>query len=411
MMDEISNHVGFEQLADYAEERLAAADLSVAADHLSACVSCQADLRWLLATTAAFGPATWQAPPLAARARVRRAFREGHRQPQPKFDFVALFQRALSTLRGGLAGESLRPAFVAAATALVMLVVIFSLRGRQPVAPAHAAVTSLVSGDVQIKAAESESWKPVIAQAASPAEPLYLYSGDQIFTASGSSLQVAFFDHSVTLLDESTELAVRQLEQHASEYEVALFQRRGRTAVSVQPGPGDSVDFQIETPVALVRVTGTRFEVTVGEDGTTEVAVQEGTVVVSSGSASTEVHQGEVVVVRPGAAPATVVPTAIPLNVAPTRAATPAPPSNRPSAKDKEKKEGPAAAPQSGSTPGTRQDGERAQPTRKAMPEQAQPHPTKKPLPTHVPPPAQGSPPGQEKRPNLDRQPEPAQRP
>lgn len=412
MMDEKSNHVGLEQLADYAEQRLAAADVAQVAGHLSACSYCQAELRWVLSTTVALVPDTWQSPPLVARAKVRRAFREGQRQQQPWLDFVALWRRALNALGARLAGQPFRPALVVAATVLVLVITFVSLFGRQSVAPGQAVVTSLIRGDVQFRAAESESWQPVALQVGSPRQPFYLYTGDQVLTGANSSLQLAFFDNSITLLDEATELTVRQIERRDGEYGVSLFQRRGRTEVSVQPAPGDAIDFQIETPLALVRVTGTQFVVSVGEDGTTEVAVHDGTVVVSTESASIEVHAGEVVVVEPGGPPATREPTATPAKPAPTDVSPAAPPSDRSPAADKVTKEVPEALPQADHTPGTRQDGDRGNPTRKPMPEQAQPHPTKKPLPTQVPPPAQGSPPGQEKRPNLDKLPDrPVQRP
>src|SRR5690606_2176591 len=110
--------------------------------------------------------------------------------------------------------------------------------------------------------------------------------------------------------------------------------RRGRLEVNVEPEEGQTINFQIETPTAVIQVTGTRFVVTVSADGTTGVEVQEGTVRVTSETVMTQVSAGEAVTVRPGAPPATVTPTYPPPASTDTPTALPilpAPPTRRPS--------------------------------------------------------------------------------
>src|SRR5690606_4953669 len=78
MTDERSNHLWLEQLADYAEGRLDPAGVERVQKHLSECLDCQEEWRWLSATIAVLAAEPWQAPSEDARTAVSRAFKEAH---------------------------------------------------------------------------------------------------------------------------------------------------------------------------------------------------------------------------------------------------------------------------------------------------------------------------------------------
>jgi hypothetical protein len=151
---------------------------------------------------------------------------------------------------------------------LVLFMVIYSYQQWQGAGPAEAAVPSLVRGEVQVKLAEAEPWQAVSDEDGAPPKPFYLPAGTEVHTGEDSSLLLTFFKRSTARLGAGTEVVLQELRRHARDNAVALLQRRGRVAVSVEPERGGSVDFQIETPSALIRVTGTQFVVTVRGDGT-----------------------------------------------------------------------------------------------------------------------------------------------
>jgi hypothetical protein len=340
MSDERSNHLWLEQLADFAEGRLAPADVERAQEHLSGCPVCQEELRWLLAMTAALAAGPWQEPPAAARSAVSRAFREAHQSVPMQSPAVerpaaaragadaGLWQQAWRALRDTLPQRAFQPALLLTLAVLVLFISIYTIQQRQGVSQAETAIPSLVRGDVQVKLAEAEPWQAVETRDGSPPTPFYLHAGAQVATGDDSSLRLTFFEHSETELGEATNVVVEEVQRVDDQDTVALVHRRGRLVVNVEPERGQSINFQIETPTALIQVTGTRFVVTVSADGTTGVEVQEGTVRVTSETVVAEVSAGEAVTVRPGEPPATVTPTLIPQPPTSTPSPTSAPPAN-----------------------------------------------------------------------------------
>jgi hypothetical protein len=397
MMDERSNHLGLEQLADYADRRLQPSAASQVGEHLAGCRRCQIELDSFLAIKAALAADTWQTPPLVARARARRAYRESRGMParQSPLSRVAgwrsLWQQGWGAFVGSRPGTAFRPALVVAVALLIFVISFVSLRQWQATGPPEVAVASLVQGDVQVKPADAVQWQPIHAPDSPAATRTVSFQpGDVLRTGDNSSLTLTFFENSSTYLDEAGEITLREMQGDGRDYAVTLVQAQGRIEVSVVPEPGQVIDFRVETPSAVVEVAGTQFEVFVRADGTTEVAVHEGTVVVSGATVSTRLAAGERLIVSPGLPPVTpALPTAEPSLTATSTPATPAPATL----------EAPETAPEERASPTARPDPSDNRPTRRPLPTQVPPLPTKKPLPTQVPPPAEGIPPGQEIRP------------
>jgi anti-sigma factor RsiW len=449
-MDERSDHPGFEQLADYTDRRLQPLAVLQVSNHLAGCTRCQTEVDWLAATTAALAPDLWQEPSLDARAQARRLFRQAMvssrarstAKQRPAYGvsgWQLLWQQAVDSLGGSRPRPALRPALAVALAVLILFITVFSIRQWQRPGQPETAVASLIYGDVEIR--RGNTWQPLAPSGASPTgQAVDLRSGDNVRTGAASGLALNFFEHSTITLGERTEIGVQQLTQQDRDFEVYLYQQVGRLEASVQPAAGDNVDFRVETPAVLIRVTGTRFIVVVAADGTTEVSVQEGTVSVTGASVSTTVGASQMVIAAPGQPPVTR--TATPgatgtaeaatataeatLSPTPTATVTPRPtrtPRATPTVPGTT-----ATAPAGGSsgniptptlqsTPsGQNVPGPTATPpslppptwpppTEEAPPE---PEPTKKPLPTQaappahgtLPPPSQGTPPGQTTPPN-----------
>lgn len=398
-MDERSNHLGLEQLADYADRRLQPSAASHVGEHLASCRRCQTELDSLLAIKAALAADTWQTPPLVARARARRVYRESRGMParQSPLSRVAewrlLWQQGWGAFVGSRPGTAFRPALVVAVAVLIFVISFVSLRQWQATGPPEVAVASLVQGDVQVKPADTAQWQPIhTPEGEAATRPVSFQPGDVLRTGDNSSLTLTFFENSSTYLDEAGEITLREMQGDGRDYAVTLVQAQGRIEVSVVPEPGQAIDFRVETPSAVVEVAGTQFEVFVSADGTTEVAVHEGAVVVSGATVSTRLTGGERLIVSPGLPPVTPAP-ALP-TAEPSITPTSTPPFPAP-----ETLEAPETAPEERASPTARPDPRDNRPTRKPLPTQVPPLPTKKPLPTQVPPPAQGLPPGQEIRP------------
>jgi hypothetical protein len=322
-------------------------------------------------------------------------------QHATRFDLRVFWRRASPFRQRTPVVQWLRPALVVCVTLVIFAIGYVAFRAAQT-DKAVPAVTSLVSGDVRVGSVES----PVRRSARAPGETAQsgtLEAGDTVLTGANSSLKITFFDHSTAFVGAETEVAVQKLNRRSRDYRIVLAQQRGRISVNVEAARGDSVDFSIETPSALVQVTGTRFTVVVGDDGSTEVVVEAGMVLVTAAATSRTVAAGERILIRywgapegGGAIPVPPVPEA-----QPTAGVTrPAPAVE----KERERPPKPERPAQADESPGNRH-GAHSQPTRRPAPEQAPPQPTKKPLPTHVPPPTKGQPPGLEHRPNLENHP------
>ena len=179
MIDERSNHLWLEQLADFAEGRLDPAEVERVQQHLAGCPDCQEEWRWLSATITVLAAEPWQAPSEDARAAVSRAFREAH-QPvavqRPVAERhagadVGLWQQVWQALRDTLPQRAFQPALLLTLTMLVLFISIYTIQQRQGMSQVETAIPSLVRGDVQVKLAEAEPWQAVETRDGVPPTP------------------------------------------------------------------------------------------------------------------------------------------------------------------------------------------------------------------------------------------------
>lgn len=114
-----------------------------------------------------------------------------------------------------------------------------------------------VSGLVEAApSAESEDWHFVSAD-----EPLQ--AGQRIRTYADSTVTLAYYEGSRTLVGPNSDLVVQALSGSGNELQVLLSQNSGLTSNSVVPLRGNGSYFHIDTPSGQVRVQGTSFNVDV----------------------------------------------------------------------------------------------------------------------------------------------------
>jgi ferric-dicitrate binding protein FerR (iron transport regulator) len=162
---------------------------------------------------------------------------------------------------------------------------------------AHTGRLDQVEGSVDVLPAGSDAWRPASASERVPA-------GSRIRTGPGSAAVLVFFDGSTTDLEAETEIAVIEMSSpRGNDRVVLLEQTLGQTYSRVQQSPDHESRFEIETPTTLVAVRGTEFSTAVEMDGTTHVAVTEGTVEVTAQETTVVVLVGQKTAVRPGQIP------------------------------------------------------------------------------------------------------------
>ena len=120
-------------------------------------------------------------------------------------------------------------------------------------------------------------------------------AGDRIRTGPFSFATLRFFDGSTTDLEAETDITVAQMfsRRDSSGKVIVLHQWMGRTYNSVESLTDMASRFQVETPVAVMAVRGTEFEIVVGVSGATRVAVVKGGVDVTTQETTVAVLAGE----------------------------------------------------------------------------------------------------------------------
>ncbi len=157
---------------------------------------------------------------------------------------------------------------------------------------AQAATLIQVEGTVEIMPVGGDTWRPVLVGE-------WVKEGDRVRTHSLSAATLLFFDKSTTDMEANTEVAVTQISpQHSDDRVIVLYQALGQTYSRVQQSSDSASRFEIETPTAVTAVRGTAFALTVEADGTTRVAVAEGTVDVTTQGSTVAVHAGQETTVR-----------------------------------------------------------------------------------------------------------------
>jgi hypothetical protein len=190
---------------------------------------------------------------------------------------------------------------LAAALALVLLAIgglfLLTWPGAGVEEVAHTGRLDQVEGSVDVWPAGSDAWRPASASERVPA-------GSRIRTGPRSAAVLVFFDGSTTELEAETEIAVIEMSSPRGNNRVILLEQAlGQTYSRVQQSPDHESRFEIETPTTLVAVRGTEFSTAVEMNGTTHVAVTEGTVEVTAQETTVVVLVGQKTAVHPGQIP------------------------------------------------------------------------------------------------------------
>jgi len=278
-MNENPVHISFEELADYAEGQLPAAEAVRVAAHLATnCPVCQANLDWLRQTTTLLQNDDWEGAPSASKTAVFAAYRDAY----PKSSWLARW-RQRPTRRW-------QPAFALAALA-VLIIVSVVIWQRQKASASPFITLSQVNETVEIQS--DDAWQTAVADST-------IQVDDQLRTGPDSSALLTFSDGSTTRLNASTEIEITQasFEPQSQMRQVMFYQAIGQTYNQVEPASADST-FEIYTPAAVIAVLGTQFTVTVSIEGVTQVAVAEGQVQVTVQGETTLVSAGRTFTIDP----------------------------------------------------------------------------------------------------------------
>ena len=100
-------------------------------------------------------------------------------------------------------------------------------------------------------------------------------------TGPGGSIHILFLDATNFWLGASSSMVLDRFIDDPDEGNEALLVRLGTGVFRIISGKLRKTAFRVETPVATIGIRGTDFEVTVANDGSTTVSVNQGTVEVS----------------------------------------------------------------------------------------------------------------------------------
>jgi len=176
-----------------------------------------------------------------------------------------------------------------------------------PPAMASPCTLSILSGEVELGKAGSDSWQPGI-------DGMTLTIGTDIRTAADAHAVLTFFEGSTIKLDPSTVVGIREV-GHTDEESVTIVveQLLGSTWSRVEKtGPGSY--YKIQTPSATVTALGTLFATDVDDTGRTKVAATQGSVSVIAQGDEVRLTASYQTEVKVGAVPST------PEKVSPARA-------------------------------------------------------------------------------------------
>jgi hypothetical protein len=140
-------------------------------------------------------------------------------------------------------------------------------------------------GTVEIKH-EGGSWIPAESGT-------LLLESDYVKTGSNTYASIVLFESSIIRLDSNTEVVLQEIIEEAGKTSITLQQETGRTWNTIQKISGID-NYDVQTPTTVASVRGTTFDVNVTTNGTTDVIVINGTVIVSSTKNGTVVNTIEV---------------------------------------------------------------------------------------------------------------------
>lgn len=309
--------VAFEDLADWADERLdSTAEARVRAHLATGCPQCEADLAWLHRVLGAARAGALAEPPAEAVAQAKQLYRSRSRA---------------SRLKPLAAWPSLR--WVPAVAVVVLVLVATVYLTQVPTLLAGQAWLSEVEGTAEARAIGETDWHSV-------SEDERFGQGD-LLRASEGPVVLRLFDGTRLLLQPGAQLTLDILRSGllGRSYHIALSQQSGSVEYDVAPLRGSRCRFEAQTPTVRVAVRGTRFVITVETVQETRVTVLQGSVRLESGE-QTEVLEEREAAIVPASAPLVRLPTLTPtftpaaepwhtpspsLPPSPTTTATPAP--------------------------------------------------------------------------------------
>ena len=108
-----------------------------------------------------------------------------------------------------------------------------------------------------------------------------IFARESVETGSGGSLHILFLDATNFRLGASSSMVLDRYIYDPDEGNQALVVRLSAGVFRIISGKLRKTAFRIDTPVATIGIRGTDFEVTVADDGSTTVSVNQGTVEVS----------------------------------------------------------------------------------------------------------------------------------
>ena len=146
-------------------------------------------------------------------------------------------------------------------------------------------------GKVEVARKGTTAFKAVAVGAA-------LQNGDQLQTGSRSRATLRWSELSVLRVDELTSMEIQPPAKPGGKAQLDL--KSGASYFFSREKPED---IQIRTPVASGAIRGTEFNLSVGADGRTEVALLDGEVELSNAQGATTLKSGEKGIVEPGKAP------------------------------------------------------------------------------------------------------------
>jgi tetratricopeptide (TPR) repeat protein len=146
-------------------------------------------------------------------------------------------------------------------------------------------------GKVEVARKGTTAFKPVDSGAA-------LHYGDQLQTGSRSRATLRWSDLSMTRVDELTGMEIQPPAKPGGKAQLDL--KSGASYFFSREKP---TEIQFRTPVASGAIRGTEFNLSVGADGRTEVALLDGEVELSNAQGATTLKSGEKGTVEPGKAP------------------------------------------------------------------------------------------------------------
>ncbi|MCX6080164.1 MAG: FecR family protein [Chloroflexi bacterium] len=163
--------------------------------------------------------------------------------------------------------------------------------------PAHAASIADIGGSVEVAANGGEAWGLALPGTV-------LRAGDRIRTNSDGNATLVFFEGTRISLEPDSEVAFTHLSgQWGDVLQVELAQKAGVVHYTVIPLRRSTGEFTVNTPGGMASVRGTKFSISVRQQGQTLVMVDTGKVVVSNANAKVDVLAGEALSSSPGVIP------------------------------------------------------------------------------------------------------------